>query len=112
MVLSPQAQSYPGRNLIPSQDFPQAINSVEELDEVILTRLRQLGQSSERDSAAIAFAMIHHARLTPAVFKELRSKYFLLITSKLLMLCKRNTSLHSQRSSGRISLRTLYGLLT
>lgn len=80
-----QAQSYPGRNLIPSRDFPQTISSVEELDEVIMTRLRHLGGSSQTDSMRIAFAIIHHARLTPTVLKVLRSTCLFVIAFKLML---------------------------
>lgn len=45
------------------------------LEQIILAKLRELGNSSPQTLFRVAFAIIHHCRLTPAVFKAPRAKY-------------------------------------
>ena len=70
-----QTVSFP-RRLQPNTHFPQTITTEEELDEAVLSRLQELGATGGEEAAKVAFAIIHHSRLTPKVYQELRRNHF------------------------------------
>lgn len=72
---SPLPEQYIGRQLFPSPYFPQVIEDIHALDDAILSKLKSLSQTSPTSVQNIAFALIHHTRLTPKVLDTLRKKY-------------------------------------
>ena len=71
----PFPEPYMGRQLLPSPYFPDIIEDSGTLDDVIAEKLRALGQTSSISVQKIAFALIHHTRVTPKVLDKLRKKY-------------------------------------
>jgi hypothetical protein len=61
-----------GRFLNPNAQFPKYIDNDEALEAFITNKLASLMESSSIAAQRIAFALIHHTRLTPAVLAHLR----------------------------------------
>jgi hypothetical protein len=70
MSAAPENQ-YSGRTIHESPFFPQSVTTADELDEAILA---QLETQDPLAASKVAFQLIHHARITLAIFQELRSK--------------------------------------
>ena len=72
---APTPEEHVGRFLIPNAQFPKYIDNDEALEAFITSKLASLGASSSITAQRIAFALIHHTRLTPAVLAHLRQQY-------------------------------------
>jgi hypothetical protein len=67
------AQNQHGRSLIPhgQLSFPEELNA-DQMEDVVMNHI---GNGTDEDKAKVAFALIHHSRLTPSAFQALRSKH-------------------------------------
>ena len=72
---APLPDPYTGRQLLPNSYFPEIIEDCNTLDNVVAGKLRALAKTSPVSRQKIAFALIHHTRMTPQVLDKLRKKY-------------------------------------
>jgi hypothetical protein len=65
-------QNQPGRTLIPHEQlsFPDVLDA----DQMEYVIVNHIGNGTDEEKAKIAFALIHHSRLTPSALQALRSK--------------------------------------
>jgi hypothetical protein len=73
--MSPIAENqYDGRTIQKRPFFTQSITTTDELHQTIRNRLAQLETRGPLAASKVAFQLIQHARITPVVFQELRSR--------------------------------------